>query len=99
LLLPSVSEGWPNVISEALAHGVVPLAGAVSVIPQMLREIRAGKAMDPMDTMAYIQAILGYVSDPPRWKRESLAGLAEAYRFTHSLYLKALRGAFSKAWG
>src|SRR5205085_4697947 len=39
LLPTAASEGWPKVLSEAMAFGVVPVAGAVSSIPQYLREL------------------------------------------------------------
>jgi glycosyltransferase involved in cell wall biosynthesis len=99
LLLPSVSEGWPNVISEALAHGVVPLAGAVSVIPQLLREIKSGQALDPLDINAFVQAMMHYTAHPERWKTESLAGLKSANLFTYRKYLDELRRIFANAWG
>ncbi|MFQ5434176.1 MAG: glycosyltransferase family 4 protein, partial [Anaerolineae bacterium] len=36
LVFPSATEGWPKVLSEAMAYGVVPIAGNVSCIPQIL---------------------------------------------------------------
>ncbi|MGK0188456.1 MAG: glycosyltransferase involved in cell wall biosynthesis [Verrucomicrobiales bacterium] len=38
LLLPSDSEGFPKVIAEAAAFGVIPIASAVSAIPQYIRK-------------------------------------------------------------
>ena len=36
LLLPSKSEGWPKVVAEAMFWGCVPIATAVSCVPNML---------------------------------------------------------------
>jgi glycosyltransferase involved in cell wall biosynthesis len=45
VVLPSVSEGWPKVLSEAMAFGAVPMAGAVSCIPQVMAQTGAGVAL------------------------------------------------------
>src|SRR4029453_15431516 len=43
LLLPSrASEGWPKVLSEAMAFGAVPVASAVSAVPQTFADTGAG---------------------------------------------------------
>jgi glycosyltransferase involved in cell wall biosynthesis len=36
LFLPSLSEGWPKAVAEAMFFGCVPLATSVSCVPQML---------------------------------------------------------------
>ncbi len=65
LLLPTnASEGWPKVLSEAMAYGVVPLAGAVSSIPQILQETGAGLALPPEDPEAFVQAIQNFLAEP-----------------------------------
>jgi glycosyltransferase involved in cell wall biosynthesis len=100
LILPSIiPEGWPNVISEALAHGVVPLAGAISSIPQLLKEIKSGQAFDPLNISAFVQAILHYMANPETWKVESLEGLKIANLFTYTRYLKGLNQIFYEEWG
>lgn len=99
LVLPSISEGWPNVISEALGFGVVPLAGAVSVIPKLLKQIGSGQALDPLDVNAFVQAIKDYTAHPERWKAEIMAGLRSAYLFSYNNYLESLRDIFSENWG
>src|SRR4029453_6736169 len=42
LLFPSSSEGWPKVLSEGMAYGVVPVTSTVGSIPQYLQAFRAG---------------------------------------------------------
>ena len=47
VVLPSTcSEGWPKVLSEGMAHGAVPIASAVSAIPDQLRQIGTGAAVN-----------------------------------------------------
>jgi glycosyltransferase involved in cell wall biosynthesis len=99
LLLPSASEGWPKVLSEAMAYGVVPLAGAVSSIPQVLADTGAGVALPPFDLSGFINEALALVENPGRWKRASLAGIGSAPSFTYSHYLNELRRVFHQAWG
>lgn len=99
LVFPSVSEGWPKVLSEAMAYGVVPVAGAVSCIPQILAETGAGVAVPPLDIGSLLQALEAFLSQPERWKASSLASMAAAPLFTYEHYLKAVAGMFRQAWG
>ena len=99
LVLPSASEGWPKVLSEGMSYGVVPLAGAVSSIPQILNDFQTGQALDPYDPAGFVQAILGYAAHPDQWKAESLAGLAAAEQFTYEQYLQRVIDMFQRSWG
>ena len=99
LIFPSSSEGWPKVLSEAMAFGAVPIAGAVSSIPQILAETGAGVALPPLDVRAFVQTVLDYVAHPDRWQAASQAGLAAAPRFTYEHYLQVLSQTFRDAWG
>ncbi|MCP3958344.1 MAG: glycosyltransferase family 4 protein [bacterium] len=90
-LLPSHSEGWPKVLGESMAYGVVPLASAIASIPQILEECRTGRALPHTDVDAFARAIEGYLTDPKTWKAESLAGTEAADRFTYEHYLGAVR--------
>ena len=98
LLFPSKSEGWPKVISEAMAYGVVPLAGAVSSIPQILGEIGTGRFIHPDNIDEYVQTILFYLDHPEVWEKERDAGLKAAPLFTYEAYLDAVRSMFKQAW-
>ena len=91
MLLPtSASEGWPKVLSEGMAYGVVPVAGAVSSIPQYLEQLGTGVALPPDDLDRFTDAIAGYVADPARWKRESARAVEAAARFTFRHYLASI---------
>jgi glycosyltransferase involved in cell wall biosynthesis len=99
LLLPSGSEGWPKVVSEAMAYGAVPVVGAVSGIPDFLEETGAGAAVPPLDVAGYVAAIAGFAEDPAAWGRARDAGLAAAPRFTYDAYLEDVRRMFASSWG
>jgi glycosyltransferase involved in cell wall biosynthesis len=88
LLLPSrSSEGWPKVLSEAMAWGAVPLAGAVSGIPQMLGELGTGRALPPRDVGGFAAAIVSSIADPERLAAESRRAVEAAGEFTYDRYL------------
>lgn len=92
LLLPSrCSEGWPKVLSEAMAYGVVPVTSDVSSIPQYLEKFRTGRALAPLDVDAYASAISSYKDHPERWKAESRNAIEAAKLFSYERYLAAVR--------
>jgi glycosyltransferase involved in cell wall biosynthesis len=100
LLFPSSSsEGWPKVLSEAMAYGVVPVASTVSSIPQILAETGAGVTLEAHDVEAFVHAVQGYVAHPERWRQASRAGMESARLFTYDAYLDAVRKMFWDAWG
>lgn len=99
ILLPSQSEGWPKVLSEAMAYGVVPVAAAVSSIPQILGATGAGIALPVDDIDGMAAAIAGLVANPAAWSAASRAGVSVAHRFTYSAYQAAVAALFAKTWG
>jgi len=99
ILLPSDSEGWPKVLSEAMAYGVVPVASNVSAIPQIIAETQCGFSLPIEDIKGFIDTILQTSKDPVMWKQHSLAGMKAAPRFTYEQYLLALDHMFMTAYG
>jgi glycosyltransferase involved in cell wall biosynthesis len=91
----SCSEGWPKVLSEGMAYGVVPLAGDVSSIPQFLQRFRTGRAFAPTDVAAFVEAAAWYVQHPERWQEESANGLQAARLFSYTNYLQAVCSIFN----
>jgi glycosyltransferase involved in cell wall biosynthesis len=92
LLLPSnSSEGWPKVLSEGMAYGVVPMTSDVSSIPQLLESFRTGRALPAEDREAFVSAIRSYVGNPEMWKRESGRAADAARAFSYDAYLDAVR--------
>lgn len=99
VLLPSSSsEGWPKVLSEAMAYGVVPLASTTSSIPLILSQAQTGQAIPADDIDSYVDAIISYTENHARWKIESTNGLAMADSFTYEHYLSDVKKLFNKTW-
>jgi glycosyltransferase involved in cell wall biosynthesis len=96
MLLPSRSEGWPKVLSEAMAYGVVPLASRVSSIPQYLETFETGRAIEMQDAEGYAEAIAWYIAHPDCWKEESQHGIDAARRFSYTQYLQAVQRLFAR---
>ena len=99
LLPSSASEGWPKVISEAMAFGAVPLASSVSSIPQLLNETQAGMTFDAEDTSGFTREIIAIIQDPARWQAYSLNAVNAASLFTYSKYLEQVKTLFKDFWG
>jgi glycosyltransferase involved in cell wall biosynthesis len=92
ILLPSESEGWPKVLSEAMAYGVVPISCAVGSIPEYLAEFSSGAALRSRDPRLFSEAIQSYLRDLPRWREHSRNAVRAARQFSYGNYLKAVRG-------
>jgi glycosyltransferase involved in cell wall biosynthesis len=56
LVLPSAREGWPNVVTEALASGLPVVATAVGGVPELLAEAVAGELV-PAESGALAAAL------------------------------------------
>lgn len=92
LLLPSgCSEGWPKVLSEGMAYGVVPVASDVSSVRQYLERAGAGSVVRIDDVDGYAEAVRGYHADGRRWKAESERAMAAAQQYSYRHYLAAVR--------
>ena len=99
LLLPSDSEGFPKVLSEAMAFGVVPLAGAVSAIPQALAELGTGRAIPPADIDGFADAVEAYLDEPATWTEASRNGVEGADAFAYDGYLRDVTAMAQATWG
>lgn len=91
LVFPSRSEGWPKVLSEGMAYGVVPVAGAVGSIPQLLAQCGTGQALEPSHTGAFVEAVAWYAAHPQAWKEESARGTRAAEQFSYGRYVESVR--------
>jgi len=98
IVFPSTSEGWPKVLSEAMAHGVVPIASTVGCIPQTLSQIGAGKAIPTDQISKYVEAILEYVDHPAIWENERDKCIQAGVRYTYPEYLNAVQTLFNQVW-
>ena len=88
MLLPSDSEGWPKVLSEGMAYGVVPVASDISSIPQYLSECGVGATPTPIISKALLQRSSITPAILSSGKGSSIRGLKAAKRFTYEVYLE-----------
>jgi glycosyltransferase involved in cell wall biosynthesis len=63
LLMPSRSEGLPNVALEAFAHGVPVVAAAVGGLPEVIAHARNGYLVAPGDTTAMAEHVVSLLGD------------------------------------
>lgn len=72
--LPSLKEGFPNVLLEASASGLPLVAAAVDGVPELVRDGDNGLLVPPADPSALAGALLRLLGDPA--ERARLAGAA-----------------------
>lgn len=100
ILLPSTaSEGWPKVLSEAMAYGAIVLASNISSIPQILDQSGAGFAIDPVNPKAYADKIIEMTEKPILWIEKSRKAVEFSKFFTYDHYLARLRQTMNSHWG
>lgn len=77
LVLPSVREGWPNVVTEALASGLPVVATGVGGIPDILSEPIAGAVVPVGDVAALARALREVLQAAP--SRAAVRAFATRY--------------------
>lgn len=90
MILPSQSEGWPKVVAEAMFWGCVPVASAVSCVPDMIGHGLRGlllKMNADQDTAA-IHAIL---ADEPKYHRQSENAVQWSRQYTLDVFENEIR--------
>ncbi len=94
LVLPSEREGWPNVVTEALASGLPVVASAVGSVPEMLAGPGVGTAIPVGDVAALRDAVRGFLDRPP----DRAAIRAWAQRYSWDAPVAGLVALFERAW-
>jgi glycosyltransferase involved in cell wall biosynthesis len=74
LVLPSHSEGLPNVALEALAMEVPVLATRVGGTPEIISDGETGRLVEPGSPEALASAIVEFLRDQRSWKEMAVRG-------------------------
>jgi len=90
LVLPSFTEGFPQVILEAMARGVPVVATSVGGVPRVLEDRVNGRLVTPGDAAAVARAVCDLVRDETVADRLATEGQRTARRFTRSAQIRAL---------
>lgn len=98
LVLPSQTEGWPKVVAEAMAFGLICIASDRGYVAQMLGEGR-GILVPPGDTPAVARALREAALNPSLF--EGMRGRASEWSRRYSLegLRDALHKLLSERWG
>lgn len=75
-VLPSLSEGFPFVLLEALAMGCPVVASRVNGVPELIGDRKTGLLVPPRDPQALARAIRDMLSDPTAALRMGAEGRA-----------------------
>ncbi len=76
LVLPSLNEGLPMAIIEAMAHGLPVIATPVGGIPELVASGRTGLLVPPADSDALADALQRMIADPQERRRMGADALA-----------------------
>jgi glycosyltransferase involved in cell wall biosynthesis len=77
-VLPSLYEGFPLAIQEAMAAGRAVIASAVGGVPEAVRDGVTGLLVPPSDPAALADAIRRLLADPALAQRMGAAGRVRA---------------------
>lgn len=95
LVAPSRTEGWPKVVTEAMAHRAVPVAPPVGALPEMLRFGRAGRLVVGPPA-AWADAIETLAASPHRWTRAADEARQASASALIETYISRLRRRFTR---
>ena len=94
-MLPSEREGWPNVVTEALASGVPVVATPVGAVPTMIEAPYTGSLIRQGDHRALASEVRRHLERP----RDAQRIREYAERFSWDEPVRFLADAFREAAG
>lgn len=100
LVVPSLTEGAPLVVLEAMAAGVPIVASAVGGIPDQIRHEGEGLLVPPGDPAALADSVLKLLRDPGLARRMGASGCRKATTvFSHAEMVARTENVYRAALG
>jgi glycosyltransferase involved in cell wall biosynthesis len=100
LVVPSLTEGSPLIVLEAMAAGVPVVASAVGGIPDQIRHGEEGLLVPPDDPDALAEKLWELLRDPIRARRLGKAGRRRAENeFCHDTLVSRIEAVYCAALG
>jgi glycosyltransferase involved in cell wall biosynthesis len=96
MVLPSHTEGSPNVLLEAMAAGLPVVATTVGGVPEILRNGETGLLVQRSDIVGMAKAIKKLLEDKSLRERFGAVGKVEARRYDPEHYCKSLLEIYSR---
>lgn len=97
LVQPSLTEGLPNSVMEAMAHGVPVIGTAVGGIPDVVKDGETGFLLKERDPRLLGSRLNALIQDKPLWGRMSAACLETAVAYSPEKVIPRLEAALSGA--
>ena len=98
LVLTSQTEGWPKVVAEAMAFGLVCVASNTGFVSEMLSDGR-GVLVPPGDVNSVIAALRRIIVDPAAFEPVRARAAAWSGRYSLEGLRDALRDLLTERWG
>ena len=89
-ILPSQSEGWPKVVAEGMFWGTLPIASAVSCVPNMLGNGSRGFLLS-MDLNQDVAAILQILNNQIQYDEMVMNGVEWSQKYTLDFFEGEIR--------
>lgn len=96
IILPSESEGFPKVISEAGAYGCIPIVSNVSGIGQHVKNYYNGKLLETRTPKEIANAMDEFLSSPELMKKCSENIISDSEKFSYSSFSKRVENEILK---
>jgi hypothetical protein len=95
---PTVSEGFPKVVLEALACGLPVLTTPVSVLPNLINQ-GGGRLLNQTSAAAVAEAVLEICENPEMYHQMSSSALQTARQYTLERWRDEINQTLCEAWG